>query len=48
VETSVAESIVRFESRTVIQGPVSEVFERLADLQGYGTLNSLKRSLQSD
>ena len=36
VETSVAESIVRFESRTVIQGPVSEVFERLADLPGYG------------
>ena len=31
-----AESIVRFESRTVIQGPVSEVFERLADLPGYG------------
>jgi uncharacterized protein YndB with AHSA1/START domain len=35
VETSVAESIVRFESRTVIQRPVSEVFERLADLPGY-------------
>ena len=35
-ETSVAESIVRFESRTVIQGPASEVFERLADLPGYG------------
>ena len=35
VETSVATSIVRFESRTVIQGPVSEVFERLADLPGY-------------
>ena len=31
-----ATSIVRFESRTVIQGPVSEVFERLADLPGYG------------
>ena len=31
-----AESIVRFESRTVIQRPVSEVFERLADLPGYG------------
>ena len=30
------ESIVRFESRTVIQAPVSEVFERLADLPGYG------------
>jgi hypothetical protein len=36
VETSVATSIVRFESRTVIQGPVSEVFGRLADLPGYG------------
>ena len=36
MEISVAESIVRFESRTVIQGPVSEVFERLADLAGYG------------
>jgi uncharacterized protein YndB with AHSA1/START domain len=35
-ETTVATSIVRFESRTVIQGPVSEVFERLADLPGYG------------
>ena len=35
METSVAESIVRFESRTVIQRPVSEVFERLADLPGY-------------
>ena len=31
-----AESIVRFESRTVIQRPVTEVFERLADLPGYG------------
>ena len=31
-----AESIVRFESRAVIQRPVSEVFERLADLSGYG------------
>jgi uncharacterized protein YndB with AHSA1/START domain len=30
-----AGSIVRFESRTVIQRPVSEVFERLADLPGY-------------
>ena len=28
-------SIVRFESRTVIQRPLSEVFERLADLPGY-------------
>lgn len=36
VETSVTESIVRFESRTVIQRPVGEVFERLADLPGYG------------
>ena len=36
VETSVAKSIVRFESRMVIQGPVSEVFDRLADLPGYG------------
>ncbi len=35
-ETSAAESIVRFESRTVIQGPISEVFERLANLPGYG------------
>lgn len=31
-----AESIVRFESHTVIQRPVSEVFDRLADLPGYG------------
>jgi uncharacterized protein YndB with AHSA1/START domain len=31
----VVESIVRFESQTVIQRPVSEVFERLADLPGY-------------
>ena len=31
-----AGSIVRFESHTVIQRPVSEVFERLADLPGYG------------
>lgn len=31
-----AGSIVRFESRTVVQRPVSEVFERLADLSGYG------------
>ena len=30
-----AESVVRFESRAVIQRPVSEVFERLADLPGY-------------
>ena len=30
------ENIVRFESHTVIQRPVSEVFERLADLPGYG------------
>jgi uncharacterized protein YndB with AHSA1/START domain len=29
-------SIVRFESQTVIQRPTSEVFERLADLAGYG------------
>jgi uncharacterized protein YndB with AHSA1/START domain len=36
VETSVAGSIVRFESDTVIQRPVSQVFERLADLPGYG------------
>ena len=36
VETSVVENIVRFESHTVIQGPVSGVFERLADLPGYG------------
>ena len=32
---SLAASIVRFESRTVIQRPVSDVFERLADLPGY-------------
>ena len=31
-----AGSIVRFESSTVIQRPVSEVFDRLADLPGYG------------
>jgi uncharacterized protein YndB with AHSA1/START domain len=31
----VAESLIRFESRTVIQRPVNEVFERLADLPGY-------------
>jgi uncharacterized protein YndB with AHSA1/START domain len=36
VAISVAESIVRFESSTVIQRPISEVFERLADLPGYG------------
>ena len=36
VETSVVEKIVRFESHVVIQGPVSEVFERLADLPDYG------------
>ena len=30
-----AKSIVRFESRTIIQAPVSDVFERLADLPGY-------------
>ena len=29
-------SIVRFESHTTIQRPVGEVFERLADLPGYG------------
>lgn len=33
---TVAESLIRFESRTVIQRPVSEVFERLVDLPGYG------------
>jgi uncharacterized protein YndB with AHSA1/START domain len=33
--TSVAESIVRFESHAVIQRPMSEVFERLADLPAY-------------
>jgi uncharacterized protein YndB with AHSA1/START domain len=32
----VAESTVRFESHTTIQRPVGEVFERLADLPGYG------------
>ena len=31
-----AESILRFESHAVIRAPMSEVFERLADLQGYG------------
>ena len=31
-----AGSIVRFESHKVIHRPVSEVFERLADLPGYG------------
>jgi uncharacterized protein YndB with AHSA1/START domain len=31
----VAESLIRFESRTVIQRPINEVFERLADLPGY-------------
>ena len=30
-----AESIVRFESHTVINRPVDEVFQRLADLPGY-------------
>ena len=30
-----AASVVRFESRTVIRRPASEVFERLADLLGY-------------
>ena len=30
-----AASVVRFESRTVIRRPASEVFERLADLPGY-------------
>jgi uncharacterized protein YndB with AHSA1/START domain len=33
----VAESIVRYESRTAIQRPITEVFERLADLPGYET-----------
>jgi uncharacterized protein YndB with AHSA1/START domain len=32
----VAASIVRFESTTVIRAPVDDVFERLADLPGYG------------
>ena len=36
LETSVAESIVRFESHTVIQRPVSQVFERLAILPSGG------------
>ena len=31
-----AESIVRFQSHIVIQRPIGEVFERLADLPGYG------------
>lgn len=31
-----APSTVRFESRTVIERPVAEVFERLADVPGYG------------
>ena len=31
-----AVSIIRFESTTVIQQPVREVFDRLADLPGYG------------
>ena len=30
-----AASVVRFESRTAIRRPASEVFERLADLPGY-------------
>jgi uncharacterized protein YndB with AHSA1/START domain len=30
-----AGTIVRFESRTVIQRPIGEVFDRLADLPGY-------------
>jgi len=33
----VATSVVRFESRIRIQRPVAEVFERLADLPGYGS-----------
>jgi uncharacterized protein YndB with AHSA1/START domain len=32
----VASSTIRFESRTVIRRPVGVVFERLADLPGYG------------
>jgi uncharacterized protein YndB with AHSA1/START domain len=32
----VASSTVRFESRTVIHRPVEAVFERLADVDGYG------------
>ena len=32
----VARSTVRFESRTVIRRPIGVVFERLADLPGYG------------
>jgi uncharacterized protein YndB with AHSA1/START domain len=32
----VAESIVRFESQVVIRRPADEVFDRLADLPGYG------------
>ena len=31
-----AASIVRFESHRVVRRPIGEVFERLADLQGYG------------
>ena len=31
-----ASSTIRFESRTVIRRPVGVVFERLADLEGYG------------
>jgi uncharacterized protein YndB with AHSA1/START domain len=33
---TLAGSIVRFESRTVIRRPIGEVFERLADVPGYG------------
>jgi uncharacterized protein YndB with AHSA1/START domain len=29
-------SVVRFESRTVVRRPAGDVFERLADLPGYG------------
>ena len=36
VGTSVAESIVRFESQAVVRRPITEVFERLADLPAYG------------
>jgi uncharacterized protein YndB with AHSA1/START domain len=32
-----AESVVRFESRTVIRRPVGEVFDRLADVSSYGS-----------
>lgn len=35
--TTRADTTVRYETRTTIDRPISEVFARLADLDGYGT-----------